>query len=198
MLDAVEGTRYYALYYLAVTTGLRQGELLGLKWADFDWENKRFQVQRQLQRITGKGLVFSEPKTKTGKRSIAFGNITIEILRRHQEILFIQKRNSGDRWKENNLVFPSTIGTPLSPRNLIRQFEELLKKIKLPKIRFHDLRHTAATLMFKQGVHPKVVQERLGHSSIVLTMDTYSHVIPSMQEDAADILEKAIERGKLC
>ncbi|MBT3320753.1 MAG: site-specific integrase [Anaerolineae bacterium] len=192
LLGAVDETRYSALYYLAVTTGLRQGELLGLKWSDFDWGNKRFQVQRQLQRITGKGLVFSEPKTKAGKRSIAIGKIAIKKLRRHQEILCFQREISGDRWQENDLVFPSTIGTPLGPRNLSTHFYNLLIEIDLPKIRFHDLRHTAATLMFKQGVHPKVVQERLGHSSIVLTMDTYSHVIPSMQEDVADILDKAL------
>jgi len=191
LLDAVKGTRYYALYYLAVTTGLRQGELLGLRWADFDWQNKRFRVQRQVQRISGRGLVFSEPKTKAGKRSIAIGEFTIKTLRRHQEIIKIQKIWSGDKWQENDLVFPSTIGTPLGARNLATHFYKIIKEIAVPKIRFHDLRHTAATLMLMKGVHSKVVQERLGHSSISLTLDTYSHVIPSMQEDAANILDKA-------
>jgi integrase len=142
LLDFVSDTRYSALYYLAVTTGLRQGELLGLKWSDFDWKNKRFQVQRQLQRITGKGLVFSEPKTKAGKRSIAIGDNSIRILRSHQEIMKLKKRFAGDRWQENNLVFPSTIGTPLGPRNLATHFYNLLKETGLPAIRFHDLRHT--------------------------------------------------------
>jgi integrase len=192
LLNYVSETRYSALYYLAVTTGLRQGELLGLKWSDFDWENKRFQVLRQLQRITGKGLVFSEPKTKAGKRSIAIGDNTIRILRKHQEIMKSQKQFVGDRWQENNLVFPSTIGTPMGPRNLATHFYNLLKETGLPAIRFHDLRHTAATLMLTKGAHPKVVQERLGHSSIALTLDTYSHVIPSMQEDVAAILDRLL------
>jgi integrase len=103
--------------------------------------------------------------------------------------LHVEKEFLGNKWKENDLVFPSTIGTPNEPRNLIRQFYRLLEDINLPKIRFHDLRHTAATMMLKQGVYPKVVQERLGHASIVLTLDTYSPVIPSMQEDAAAILD---------
>lgn len=96
------------------------------------------------------------------------------------------KAFAGDRWQENGLIFPSTKGTILSPWNLYKAFKELSSKAGLPEIRFHDLRHTAATLMFKEGIHSKVVQEILGHSSIMLTLDTYSHVIPSMQNEIAE------------
>ncbi len=193
LLSAVENTRYAALYHLAVTTGLRLGELLGLKWGDLEWDNKRLQIRRQLQRIPHQGLVFAELKSKSSKRAIALGSLSIAKLKTHQEMQQEAKLAKGDIWQENDLLFPSTKGSPHEPRNLQRHFENLLEKIELPKIRFHDLRHTAATLMFKQGVHPKVVQERLGHSSISLTLDTYSHVIPSMQSQAADDLDAILQ-----
>lgn len=105
-----------------------------------------------------------------------------------------EKLFAGDRWREHNMIFPSVIGTPLEPRNLYRHFVKLLEDVDLPKIRFHDLRHTAATLMFQNGAHPKIVQERLGHASISLTLDTYSHVIPSLQNDIAEKLDKTLDK----
>jgi integrase len=107
--------------------------------------------------------------------------------RQEQERLF-----AGENWQEHNLVFPSLVGTPKGPSELRREFKRLAKQAGLPEIRFHDLRHTAATLMLQQGVHPKVVQERLGHSSISITLDTYSHVFPNLQEDAAGRLESLL------
>lgn len=111
----------------------------------------------------------------------------------HRQLQEQQILSIGDRWKDNDIIFPSTIGTPLSPRNLYRHFIETTLKIGLPRIRFHDLRHTAATLMLQEGIHPKVVQERLGHSSISLTLDVYSHVIPSMQEEVAEKLDSLLQ-----
>lgn len=189
LLSEVDETRYSALYYIAVTTGLRQGEILGLKWSDVDWENNRIQIQRQLQRVSGVGKKLTELKTDASRRSVAIGNIAIRKLIEHKEILKELRLFSGNHWKENNMIFPSTIGTPMEPRVLYSHFMRVIKKTGLPKIRFHDLRHTAATLMFKQGVHPKVVQERLGHASISQTLDTYSHVIPSMQDDIANNID---------
>ncbi len=189
LLNAAKGERLEALYYLAVTTGLRQGELLGLRWSDLDWKTGKLQVQRQLQYIAGQGRVFSEPKSAAGRRSISLGSATLERLREHRESQELRRLFAGDRWQENDLIFPSTIGTSIEPRNLLRHFKSLLAKAGLPEIRFHDLRHTAATLMLQQGVHPKVVQERLGHSSITLTLDTYSHVLPGLQEDVAEKLD---------
>jgi integrase len=189
-LAAAKGTNYEVIYWLAVTTGIREGELLGLKWSDLDWENKCLQIQRQIQRLSEVGVVFSEPKTAAGKRLIVLSSTVVLKLfeqKKHQELI---KQFAGDRWKENNLIFTSTIGTPVDRRNMYREFKSIIKKAGLPDIRFHDLRHTAATLMLQQGVHPKIVQERLGHSDISLTLNIYSHVLPSMQEDAANKMEE--------
>ena len=195
-LSMLEGTRNDALFWMAISTGLRQGELLGLKWSDIDWRNRHLQVQRQLQRLK-EGIGFTEPKSDAGKRTIVLGKAMMEKLRKHIEIQDLEKSLAGSRWQEFDLIFSSTIGTPFEPRNLFRIYKELLKQAGLPDIRFHDLRHTAATLMFKQGVHPKVVQERLGHSDISLTLNTYSHVLPSMQDDAADLIDELLVPIKL-
>jgi integrase len=192
LLLAVRGTRYEALYLLAVTTGMRQGELLGLRWSDLDWVTRQVKVQRQLQRLPGNGMVFSEPKSASGRRVIALGSASIEILREHYKYQQLERLAAGERWIENDLIFPTIIGTPCEGSNLIRNFKSLLRKNNLPSIRFHDLRHTAATLMLQQGIHPKVVQERLGHSQISMTLDTYSHVLPSMQEEAAQKIDELI------
>jgi integrase len=109
----------------------------------------------------------------------------VESLRKHLEEQEDYKKVEGDKWEENDLIFPSKLGTPLHHANMFREYKELLKKTGLPLIRFHDLRHTSATLLLQQGVHPKIVQERLGRADIRMTLNTYSHVLPSMQEDAA-------------
>ncbi len=186
LLGIVKGSRYEALYLLAVSTGLREGELLGLRWSDIDWETQRLKVQRQIQRVKERGLVFSEPKSQAGNRSVVLGRVVISKLRSHRIIQAYERLFAGDRWQENNLVFPSIIGTAWDPRNLYKHFKSILYQAALPNIRFHDLRHTAATLMLGQGIHPKVVQERLGHADISLTLNTYSHVLPDIQEEAAE------------
>jgi len=191
LLSFVEGGRFEVLFWLAVTTGLRQGELLGLKWSDVNWTNRRLGIQRQLQRLRG-GLVFSEPKSAAGRRVIALGLTTIEKLRKHQNFQVLERQVAGNSWKENDMMFPSSKGTPMDPSNLYHNFKRLLIEAGLPDVRFHDLRHTAATLMLQQGVHPKVVQERLGHSDISLTLNTYSHVLPGMQEEAAGKLDELL------
>jgi len=133
---------------------------------------------------TGQGLVFSEPKSAAGRCLVVLGRATLGVLRMRREHLILEKASAGSRWGENDLIFPSSVGTPMEPRNLVRTFKALLKQAAVPEVRFHDLRHTAATLMLEQGVHPKIVQERLGHSQISLTLDTYSHVLPGMQDEA--------------
>ncbi len=182
-------SRNAAFYYLAVTTGLRQAELFGLKWSDLDWESMRLQVQRQIQRVRGGGLVFTEPKTARGRRVVVLGKSTKNVLQEQFKHQQLERQFAGDKWIENDLIFTSTIGTPIDHRNLFREFKELLQVAGLPNIRFHDLRHTAATLMLQQNIHPKVVQERLGHSDISLTLNTYSHVLPGMQEEAAEKMD---------
>ena len=192
LLLASKGTRYEALFQIAVTTGLREGEILGLKWSDVDWKSKQIQVVRQAQRINKVGLVFSEPKSAAGRRCIQLGVSMMDKLREHMELQNLERQFQGDKWIENDLIFPSTIGTLKDPRNLIKVFKQYLKKAGLPEIRFHDLRHTAATLMLQMGTHPKIVQERLGHSDISLTLNTYSHVMPSMQEEVATKMDEML------
>jgi len=189
---AAQGDRLEALYHLAVVTGLRQGELLGLRWSDLDWETSQLSIQRQLQRITGQGLVFAELKSAASSRVVALGPATLDELRRHLSKVREMAVLAGDDWRQNDLMFPSTLGTPIEPSDLYRRFQALLKRAGLPRVRFHDLRHTSATLMLQQGVHPKIVQERLGHSSISLTLDTYSHVVPHLQSEAAQLIEDLV------
>ncbi len=188
-LSVAADTRYEAMYWMAITTGMRQGELLGLKWSDLDWRNRQIQVQRQVQLVPGEGYVFSAPKSNAGKRTIVLSGEMIEKLRKHLEFQNTERSFTGDQWKENDLIFASSVGTPMGHRPLTEKFKGFLKQAGLPDMRFHDLRHTAATLMLKQGVHPKIVQERLGHSNITMTLNTYSHVLPSMQEEMADKLD---------
>jgi integrase len=137
-------------------------------------------------------LIFREPKSSAGRRVVVLGSATIDKLREHLKLQQEQRLFAGDRWKENDLIFPSTVGAPMEPRSLMRHFKSVLNAAGLPDIRFHGLRHTAATLMLQQGIHPKVVQERLGHSAISLTLDTYSHVLPSMQEEAAKAMDELL------
>ena len=191
-LSAAKGTRNEALFWIAVSTGLREGEILGLKWSDLDWKTKRLQVKRQLQRLKGEGLVLTEPKSAAGKRLIILSSATLTVLQKHLNLQQEEKMFAGENWQENDLIFPSTLGTPLDPSNMSKDFKDTLKMARLPNIRFHDLRHTAASLMLLQGIHPKIVQERLGHSDISLTLNTYSHVIPTMQEEAAEKMDEIL------
>jgi integrase len=191
-LSIAETTRYGALFSLALHTGMRQSELLGLKWADLDWTNRRLQVKRQIQRIPGKGLTFTEPKSDAGRRIISLSKNIVERLRLHYNEQSLIRKGAEPKWQENDLMFPTILGTPMHPTSMYKDFKALLAKNNLPDIRFHDLRHTAATLMLQQGIHPKVVQERLGHADITLTLNTYSHVLPSMQEDAAEKLDEVL------
>lgn len=187
---AARGTRLEVLVQIAVTTGLREGEILGLKWSDIDWQNKQLHIQRQIQRIPQEGLIFSEPKSATGRRLITLGSNIIEALKAHVNKQYFDRKIAGVNWKEMDLIFPSSKGTPMDPRNLIRLYKKLLVEANLPDIRFHDLRHTSASLMLKQGVSAKVVQERLGHSDIALTLNTYSHLLPGIQEEAAEKMDE--------
>jgi integrase len=184
------GKRHAALYHLAITTGIRQGEMLGLKWNDVDWAGCVFYIKRQVQRVSGEGLIFTEPKTKAGSRLIQFGNETLRQLSAHRKRQDHERLQKG--WQENDLIFPSSIGTPLDQRNLIRDFKALLIEANLPKIRFHDLRHTAATLMLLNGIPLLVVSRRLGHAKPSITLDIYGHYLPGMQSRAAALMDELV------
>jgi integrase len=193
-LAAAEGDPLEALYVLALTTGMRQGELRGLKWADLDLDAATVQVRRTLGRIKGQGFVETEPKSRQSRRRIDLDDLAVRALRKHRTGQLEQRLTAGPLWSDSDYVFCTAIGTPIEHGNLIRRsFEPLMKRAGVPRIRFHDLRHTFASLMLADEQHPKVVQEMLGHSQISLTLDTYSHVTPSLKRDAAHRLGRMLD-----
>lgn len=193
LLLGARGERLEALYVLALGCGLREGELLGLQWGDVDLENKTLRVRRQLQRMRdGSGLAFVPLKNKTG-RTIRMDSSTVEILKSHRKRQAEEKLKMGNLYQDQDLIFATQVGTPIDAQNVVnRSFKPLLRSAGLPNIRFHDLRHTCATLLLGKGVNLKVTQERLGHADTSMTMNTYSHVTPNMQGDAADAIESVL------
>lgn len=191
LLISVTGTRH-SLYSLAVKTGMRQGELLGLQWKDVNLTVGRLSVHRSLQRQKGKGLVFVTPKTARSRRSIHIGPRLVELLRDHRRSQLEQRLLAGGLWQDQDLVFANATGGPLDPSHQTTVFKAAVAKAGLPLMRFHDLRHTAATLMLGSGIHPKVVSEMLGHSTVTLTLDVYSHYIPVLHDQAATMMDELL------
>jgi integrase len=189
LLLAAEGDRHEALFVLALSTGMRQGELLGLRWQDVDLDGGSLRIQSSMQR-TKDGFVLAQPKTNKSRRQILLTEQGKFTLRRHRVDQAARRLLIGAAWKDMNLVFTNEVGGPVEASHLLRHcFYPLLLRASLPKIRFHDLRHTAATLLLGQGIHPKIVSEMLGHSNIYITLDLYSHVTPTMQREAATAME---------
>ena len=192
LLEAAHGERLDALYVLAVTTGLRQGDLLGLKWEDIDLEARTLRVRRTLATTKG-GPQLTAPKTRGSRRTVRLTQDAVNALRSHLERQLGEIDRAGSLWRENGLVFASEAGDPLDRRYVTNhRFKPLLKRARLPMVRFHDLRHTCATLLLGRNVNPKIVSEMLGHASIAITLDTYSHVLPNMQSEAAKAMEDAL------
>jgi integrase len=186
LLAALRGDRLHALYMLALTTGMRQGELFALRWADVDLPRRRLAVRGTLYRGTGGGWIIGEPKTARSRRQVVLSPPAVRALESHRALLDAERSRTGDRWEDNDLVFPNQVGRPMNNQNFIaRHFRPLLQRAGLPLIRFHDLRHTAATLLLAADVHPKIVSELLGHASVTTTIDLYSHVTAVMHEAAA-------------
>jgi integrase len=193
-LDAARGERLEALFVLALATGMRRGELMGLKWSDADLEAGKLSVRRSLS-ITKVGPTFTDTKRKSSRRSIRLAQRAVEALRTHRKRQIEEQLRAGAEWRDNGLVFPGEKGQPLTPRMLYRvAFKRVLKRAGLPDtITFHEAtRHTCATLLLGKGVHPKIVQELLGHSNIAITLDTYSHVLPGMHDGLAETIDKAL------
>lgn len=184
--------RYLPIYYLAIHTGMRQAELLALKWEDISWERKTLNVNRQLIRKKGGGYIFRPPKTQSGRRQIALGQASILVLKDHRTTQSKLRQEMGDGWTELDLVFPSNIGTPIVGSNLRKDFRKAIELAGLPRLRFHDLRHTAASLMLNYGVPVIVVSKRLGHANASITLNVYGHLIPSMQEKAAEVMDELL------
>ncbi|SHF07306.1 Site-specific recombinase XerD [Seinonella peptonophila] len=191
-LEVAVYDKHYALFVLLLTTGLRPGEALGLKWRDL--HDKKIRVQRSLIRNhRGGGWQLEEPKTKRSKRVVPIPNDTLEILRQHKIEQAKQKLQAGKQYEDHDLIFATDRGQPLHERNILqRNFKPLLKKADLPDMRLYDLRHTCATLLLAAGENPKIVSERLGHSSVVMTLDVYSHVLPDMQQQATEKLQSIL------
>jgi integrase len=197
-LDAAKGDRLEALYVLAISTGMREGELLGLTWRDVDLERGILHVTRSLQESDGPARrVLDEPKTAHSRRRISLSRVALSALCRHRTRQDAERLASGSAWDASlDLVFPNTIGGPFHPWHLReREYYPLLRKVGLPIIRFHDLRHTCATLLLRRGVNPKIVSEMLGHANISITLDTYSHVTPDMQQAAAQAMDDVLLDG---
>jgi len=192
LLEAIAGDRLEALYLVALGVGLRQGELLGLSWRDVDLESGTLEVRQALQRVEGK-LILVEPKSVTSQRVVALPAVVLDGLLRH-EARQAHERLATRRWREDPraLVFTTTVGTPLDGITVTRRFQALLARAGLPRQRFHDLRHACASLLLAQGVAPRGVMETLGHSQISLTMNTYSHVVPSLGRAAADRMDELL------
>lgn len=194
LIEAARGDRLEALYVLAIHTGLRQGELLALKWEDVDAEASALRVRRTLSRRKGT-YTFAEPKTKKSRRVVRLTSQATNALRDHLARQMAEMEALGSLYRPGGLVFAGETGGILNPSNLRnRSFARVLERAGLAGrgVRFHDLRHTCATLLLSGNVNPKVVSEMLGHASISITLDTYSHVLPDMQEKAALALEEAL------
>jgi integrase len=188
LVNAAAGDRLGALYTVALALGLRLGEALALAWEDVDLVSRQLRVRRSLQRIRGK-LEFVETKSERSNRSLKLPAVCVSILHHHAESQSRERAWAGSKWVVSGLCFTSTIGTPLDGPNVTHQFQRLLQVSGLPKMRFHDLRHSAATLLIAQGVHPRTVMEILGHSQIGITMNLYGHVLPESHDEAAEKMD---------
>lgn len=192
LLIAASGSPYEAVFYLALITGMRKGELLGLKWSDLDWDKSVLLVQRQLQQASSSSAVLAPPKTKAGRRAIKLGQGALSQLNAHRKRQELTKAAAGENWQENGLMFTSSIGTYLDQSKVSKEFKRLLQQAGLPDIRFHDLRHTSISFLLEMGMPINTVQMRAGHSKASVTVDVYGHAMARSQEEAADKIEELV------
>ncbi|HUG46904.1 MAG TPA: site-specific integrase [Candidatus Limnocylindria bacterium] len=188
-MAAADATPIGSLVRMAILTGMRRGELLGLRWRDVDLAAGVAHVQQTAQRISGRGWVYRQPKTRLSRRAVALSPATVGMLSGHRKAQLEARLLAGSAWQDLDLVFTSAFGTPLEPGTVARTWRRVLAAAGVGHVRWHDLRHAHATLMLASGVHPKVVSERLGHASVGITLDTYSHVLPGLQATAAAQLD---------
>jgi len=197
-LDAVRGDRHEGLYVLAITTGMRQGEMLGLQWPDLDLEGGKVTIARALHRTKRRRdpdnpepwFTLRQPKTPGSRRTIDIPPVTIMALRARKEQQREQRMLAGDAWDEQKLIFTTGRGTPVDASNVLHSFQQILAGAGIEKMRFYDLRHTHASLLIAEGVHPKNIAEQLGHASIKLTMDLYGHLFEGSDKESADRMQK--------
>lgn len=182
ILDSIKDFYFYAVIYIARETGLRRGEILALKWKDINLDNNNIYIQRSVQEVRGEGLSYKKPKNNSSYRNLYVDDDTVKTLKE-------SKKHHLEISHEDNLVFTFPDGSKIRPDYVTKKFKKILKNLNLGSHRLHDLRHTHATELLQAGVNPKIVQERLGHSKIETTLNIYSHLIPSMQKNAIEVLK---------
>ncbi len=197
LLEAVKDTHYYPIFFTAVYTGLRRSELLGLSWGNVDLDLATLSVTDTIHYMKDGRVIIRQPKSRYSRRNIALPPALCVMLRKHRAKQAEDKKALGLDLQDRDLVFSLPDGTSIRPDTVTRAFKHYAERVGLPTGRFHDLRHTHATLLLKQGVHPKIVSERLGHSGIAITMDTYSHVLPGLQEEAARRFDEVLQQSKV-
>ena len=190
-LQAAKKTPHYALFYVALFTGMRRSEMLALRWQDVDLTLSQVHVSRSVHQVRDRGLVFGPTKTEKGRRTIDLPPSATRVLAEHRERQKLERLILGIPSKDEDLVFSHVDATPLRPNSITRAWVMLAARAGVKVIRLHLARHTHASIMLKQGIHPKIVQERLGHASIAITLDTYSHVAKGLQEAAAKRFDEA-------
>ena len=194
---------YHCLFYLALQTGLRRGELLGLRWTDINLDFAELSVMRSAVQCPGGEIIFKTPKTKRSSRPVALSPQTCIVLRRYLDnrMAVRSRLDKNAKWPKDALVFSQLNGDPLKGNTVWKAWNTMLKRMGITGVRFHDIRHTMATLMLSAGIHPKIVQERLGHASISTTLDLYSHVAPGLQQAAAgrmdDLISANVNRDQI-
>jgi len=191
-LSAIKGTEFGDVFFVSLYTGLRRSELLALRWDQIDLERERVHIVAGLHRIRGQGLVLLPTKTNRSRRPVSITQEVVDMLHKIRGRQMVQHLEAGDAWNMAGFVFADVLGNPLDPDRISKVFAKLRNGAGIPDVRLHDLRHTHASIMLKAGVHPKVVSERLGHATVSTTMDIYSHVLPGLQEDAAERFSQAI------
>ena len=196
MLEACEDTAWHSIFHTLTWTGLRRSELLGLRWKDVDLILASLRVVQSVQRLNTGEFIVQEPKTASGRRTIALSPASCLVLREHREKQEADATLLGRQLTEDDLVFSHPDGSPRDPSTLTLAFRRLTRRIGLDGVRLHDLRHTMASLYLEQGVNPKTVAERLGHASVTITLDLYSHCLPGVQEAAAVQFDTAMEQAK--
>ena len=187
------GDSYEIAIYMALYTGLRRGELVGLKWGDINFERRYLRLQRNVVRVPGQGFVESEPKSDSSRRPVELGESDLKILSSHRVRQAEARLRAGSMWTNGDWVFTRELGEHLNPDALSEHFPQILEELGLPRVRFHDLRHTHATLMMEAGIDRDVVKGRLGHSSIAITSDTYTHVSSSLQRSGVEAFWRMME-----